>query len=44
MTAASWDQILDQVSDLLDLALESDDAGDVRDEAVELRNTLRPLV
>jgi hypothetical protein len=44
MTGASWDQLLDQVSDLLDLALESDDAGDVRDEAIELRNTLRPLV
>jgi hypothetical protein len=44
LTAAMWDQLLDQVSDLLDLALESDDAGDVRDEAVELRNALRPLV
>jgi hypothetical protein len=44
VTAASWDQLLDQVSDLLDLALESDDADDVRDEAIELRNTLRPLV
>jgi hypothetical protein len=44
LSAASWDQLLDQVSDLLDLALESDDTDDVRDEAIELRNTLRPLV
>jgi hypothetical protein len=44
VSAASWDQLLDQVSDLLDLALESDDTDDVRDEAIELRNTLRPLV
>ena len=44
VSAAAWDQLLDQVSDLLDLSLESDDADDVRDEAVELRNTLRPLV
>jgi hypothetical protein len=44
LNPSAWDHLLDQVSDLLDLALESDDAGDVRDEAVELRNTLRPLV
>jgi hypothetical protein len=44
LSSAAWDHLLDQVSDLLDLALEADDAADVRDEAVELRNTLRPLV
>ena len=41
---ASWDQILDQVSDLLDLSLESEDADDVKAEAIELREALRPLV
>jgi len=41
---AAWDHLLDQVSDLLDLSLESDDAGDVKAEAVELREALRPLV
>ena len=41
---ASWDRILDQVSDLLDLSLESEDANDVKAEAVELREVLRPLV
>ena len=39
---ASWDRILDQVSDLLDLSLESDDAGDVKAEAVELRDVAPP--
>ncbi len=39
---AAWDHLLDQVSDLLDLSLESDDAGDVKAEAVELREALRP--
>jgi len=32
------------VSDLLDLSLDSDDAGDVRAEAIEVREVLRPLV
>jgi hypothetical protein len=41
---AAWERILDQVSDLLDLSLESDDAGDVRAEAIEVREVLRPLV
>ena len=41
---ASWDRILDQVSDLLELSLESDDVDDVKTEAAELRATLRPLV
>jgi hypothetical protein len=41
---AAWERILDQVSDLLDLSLESDDAGDVRAEAIEIREVLRPLV
>ena len=41
---AAWDHLLDQVSDLLDLSLESNDAGDVKAEAVELREALRPLV
>jgi hypothetical protein len=41
---SAWDRILDQVSDLLDLSLESDDAGDVRAEAIEVREVLRPLV
>jgi hypothetical protein len=41
---AAWDRILDQVSDLLDLSLESDEAGDVRAEAIEVREVLRPLV
>jgi hypothetical protein len=44
LSSTSWDNILDQVSDLLDLALESDDAGEVKAEAIELRNALRPLV
>ena len=41
---AAWERILDQVSDLLDLSLDSDDAGDVRAEAIEVREVLRPLV
>jgi len=44
LSSTSWDNILDQVSDLLDLALESDDVGEVKAEAVEVRNVLRPLV
>jgi hypothetical protein len=41
---SAWERILDQVSDLLDLSLDSDDAGDVRAEAIEVREVLRPLV
>jgi len=41
---AAWERILDQVSDLLDLSLESDEAGEVRAEAIEVREVLRPLV
>jgi len=40
----AWDGILDDVSDLIDLALESEDSHDVKAEAIELRNSLRPLV
>jgi hypothetical protein len=41
---AAWERILDQVSDLLDLSLESDEAGEVKAEAIEVREVLRPLV
>jgi hypothetical protein len=44
LNPTSWDRILDQVSDLLDLSLDADDADDVKAEAVELREALRPLV
>ncbi len=40
----TWDDLLDQASDLVDLALKSGDAADVKAEAVELRNALRPFV
>ena len=41
---SAWERILDQVSDLLDLSLESDEAGEVKAEAIEVREVLRPLV
>ncbi len=44
MSPDAWDQLLDGVSDLLDLALDSDDADDVRHAAVALRDQLRPYV
>jgi hypothetical protein len=44
LSPSSWENLLDQVSDLLDLALDSDDSADVKAEAIEVRNSLRPLV
>jgi hypothetical protein len=44
MAAEAWDNVLDGISDLLDLALESDDADDVRVGAAGLRERLRPYV
>jgi hypothetical protein len=44
MAPDAWDAVLDDVSDLLDLALESDDADDVRVAAAGLRERLRPYV
>jgi hypothetical protein len=44
LNPASWDRLLDEVSDLLDLSLESEDSGEVKAEAIELREALRPLV
>jgi hypothetical protein len=44
MAPDAWDNVLDGVSDLLDLALDSDDADDVRAGAAGLRERLRPYV
>jgi hypothetical protein len=44
MSPDAWDNVLDGVSDLLDLALDSDDADDVRANAAGLRDRLRPYV
>jgi hypothetical protein len=44
MSPAAWDQVLDGVSDLLDLALDADNADDVRGDAAALRDRLRPFV
>jgi hypothetical protein len=44
MAPDAWDNVLDGVSDLLDLALDSDDANDVRSNAAGLRDRLRPYV
>ncbi len=44
LNPASWDRLLDEVSDLLDLSLEAEDSGEVKAEAIELREALRPLV
>jgi hypothetical protein len=41
---SSWERILDQVSDLLDLSLDAEDVADVKAEALEVREVLRPLV
>jgi len=44
VSPSSWEQILDQVSDLLDLSLDAEDIADVKAEALEVREVLRPLV
>ena len=44
VSPTSWEQILDQVSDLLDLSLDAEDPADVKAEALEVREVLRPLV
>jgi hypothetical protein len=40
----AWEGLLDEVSDLLDLALDSDDEDEVREGAKTLRERLKPLV
>ena len=41
VSPSSWEQILDQVSDLLDLSLDAEDVADVKAEALEVRGLRR---